>query len=253
MSKISAVINTYNASELLEQTLISLKGFDEIVVCDMESSDNTIEIAEQFGCKIVIFPKGDYNICEPARNTAIQSASNDWVLIVDADETVTPQLVKYLYERISEEDCPEAIMIPRRNKMLDGFDESDYPDYQCRFVKKDKVEWPAIIHAKPIIDGKIERIPAKRKELALIHAPEKMSSYFLKVCRYTDNEVEKRASKHVTLAKLMFEPFFRFFKIYVMKGGFLQGKVGYIRAQRFCFYRFIVLCKIYEREIQLKK
>ena len=216
----------------------------------MESSDNTIEIAKLFGCKIVIFPKGDYNICEPARNTAIQSASNDWVLIVDADETVTPQLVKYLYDRISEENCPEAIMIPRRNKLLDAFDESTYPDYQCRFVRKDKVDWPAFIHAKPIINGRTEKIPAKRKELALIHAQESTSSYFLKICRYTDNDAIKRSGKHVTLAKLVFEPLFYFIKMYFLKGGIFHGIVGYVGAQRLCFYRFLLLCKIYERELK---
>ena len=94
---ISAVINTYNAGEHLEKVLEALKSFDEIVVCDMESTDNTLDIARRFGCKIVTFPRNNSNICEPARDFAIHSASNPWVLVVDADEIVPPSLKEYLY------------------------------------------------------------------------------------------------------------------------------------------------------------
>lgn len=73
---ISIVINTYNAEQYLARVLETVKDFDEIVVCDMESTDKTLKIAEQYGCKIVVFPKRNYNICEPARNFAIQSASS---------------------------------------------------------------------------------------------------------------------------------------------------------------------------------
>lgn len=60
---ISIVINTYNAEQYLARVLETVKDFDEIVVCDMESTDNTLKIAEQYGCKIVVFPKRNYNIC----------------------------------------------------------------------------------------------------------------------------------------------------------------------------------------------
>ena len=95
---ISVVINTYNASQHLAKVLESVKDFDEVVVCDMESTDDTVAIAEQYGCKVVTFPKGNHTCCEPARTFAIQSASNPWVLVVDADEIVTPELRKALYE-----------------------------------------------------------------------------------------------------------------------------------------------------------
>ena len=90
--KISVVINTYNAEQHLSKVLEAVKDFDEIVVCDMESTDNTVKIAKDFGCRIVIFPKANHTCCEPARQFAIQSASYQWVLVVDADEIVTPEL-----------------------------------------------------------------------------------------------------------------------------------------------------------------
>ena len=102
-TKISVVINTYNAALYLNEVLDSVKDFDEIVVCDMESTDDTVRIAKEKGCKVVNFAKGDISICEPARNFAIQSAKYDWVLVVDADEIVTPALRSYLYERLEKE------------------------------------------------------------------------------------------------------------------------------------------------------
>ena len=95
--RISVVINTYNASQHLAEVLETVKDFDEVVICDMESTDNTLDIARKYGCKIVIFPRGNYQICEPARQTAIDAASSKWVLVVDADELVTPELKQYLY------------------------------------------------------------------------------------------------------------------------------------------------------------
>lgn len=247
--KISAVINTYNAESSLEKTLRSLQTLDEIVVCDMESTDKTIEIAKRYNCKIVVFPRGEYNICEPARNTAIQAASNEWVLIVDADETVSPQLIAYLYARIAQAECPEALYIPRKNYLLNHTDHYTYPDYQCRFVRKSCTDWPPTIHSKPRINGRTEFIPAQRKELALNHAPESMSSYFSKICRYTDNEMERRQGEHITFWKLIFKPAFRFFKNYFLKGGIWRGKVGYIQSKYQSIYKFVLMCKLYENEL----
>ena len=64
---ISVVINTYNAEEHLREVLDAVKGFDEIVVCDMESTDSTTDIARRYGCKIVTFPKAGHKSAEPAR------------------------------------------------------------------------------------------------------------------------------------------------------------------------------------------
>ena len=100
-NKISVVINTYNAEKFLKRVLDSVKDFDEIVVCDMESTDKTVAIAKEYGCKVVVFPKGDCVSAEPARTFAIQSATMKWVLVLDADELVTPELKEYLYEHIS--------------------------------------------------------------------------------------------------------------------------------------------------------
>ena len=91
-NKISVVINTYNAGEHLGECLEAVKDFDEVVVCDMESTDSTVEIAQRYGARVVTFPKAGHKSAEPARTFAIQSATSPWVLVVDSDEIITPQL-----------------------------------------------------------------------------------------------------------------------------------------------------------------
>ncbi len=114
--RISAVLNTYNAAEHLDEVLDALHGFDEIILVDMHSTDETRAIATRHGARIIDFER--CGICEPARNAAIQAASNPWVLIVDADEIVPPALRDYLYKLISSPNPPAALRLPLRNYFM---------------------------------------------------------------------------------------------------------------------------------------
>ena len=133
--KISVVINTYNAEKYLERVLEAVKGFDEILICDMYSTDNTIPIAQKYNCTIIYHENTGY--VEPARNYAIQSAKYPWVLVIDADEIVPPALKDFLYKRIQEENCPSGIRIPMKNYFMGRFMHCVYPSYLLRFVKKE--------------------------------------------------------------------------------------------------------------------
>ena len=136
--QISVVINTYNASKHLKEVLEAVKEFDEVLVCDMESTDDTCRIAAGFGCRIITFPKGLHQIVEPARDFAIKQARCPWVLVVDADEIVTPELKNYLYSRIQESNCPDGLYIPRKNYFMGQFMHCHYPDYILRFFRREK-------------------------------------------------------------------------------------------------------------------
>ena len=248
MGKISIVINTYNAERDLRQVLESVKDFDEIVVCDMESTDRTLEIAKEYGCKIVTFPKGDCTICEPARQFAIQSARCEWVLVVDADEIVTKELHDYLYHHIESDNRKCGLYIPRKNYMMGCFMKSSYPDYQLRFFKRDGTVWPPYIHSVPKVDGPTEKVPKGRQELALIHLSNTAFSHLKRLNDYTENEVEKRKDMKVTYAKMLFSPAFRFFKSYILKGGIRYGKIGLIQAAHNAMYKFVIMEKVMEAQ-----
>ena len=248
--KISVVINTYNAEKHLEKVLVSAKGFDEIVVCDMESTDRTLEIARKYNCKVVIFENKGYHSAEPARTFAIQSASFDWVLVVDADEIIPDALRTYLYEQIEKSDCPAGIYIPRKNYFMGKFMHCFYPDYILRFMKKEGTVWPPYVHTLPTVQGPVAKIPSKRKELAFIHlANEPIRDYVAKMNAYTENERIKRKHKRYGTCSLLFRPFFSFFRSYFIKGGFLDGKRGLICALWNGYYKFIVLAKLEEDKL----
>lgn len=246
--KISIVINTYNAEKYLQRVLEAVKTFDEIVVCDMESTDSTREIAGKYGCKTVIFPKGKANICEAARDFAIHSASNDWVLVVDADEIVTRELRDYLYEYVSNNPGETGLFVARQNMTMGKALPSSYPDYQLRFFRQTKTTWPTTIHSHPKIDGSIGYITKKRHELALIHLDDSTTATINRINKYTDNELERRKIVKVSLFDIMMKPMVRFLKSYILKGGFMHGVPGYVQAQRQCIYKFTLLCKMYEKQ-----
>ena len=252
--QISVVINTYNAERHLKTCLEAVKDFDEIVVCDMESTDHTVEIANSYGCKVVTFPKANHKSAEPARTFAIQSATSKWVLVVDADEIVTPELKQYLYRRILETDCPEGLYIPRRNKFFGDWVHSRSIDYQLRFFIREGTVWPPYVHTFPTVNGRVEKIPTSNTNVLMEHLEdETVSQWVVKVNQYTDNEVEKRMSKNYGVGALLWRPLWRFFKKYVMDGAYRDGRRGLIRAQMAAVYQFMIVAKVIERKIRAAK
>ena len=241
---ISVVINTYNAQQHLTKVLESVKDFDEVVVCDMESTDDTVKIAEGYGCRVVTFPKYGHTCCEPARTFAIQAARNPWVLVVDADEIVTPELREALYQEIKREDAASGYYIPRQNMFMGMFVRDFHYDYQLRFLVRDGTEWPPTIHSLPKVSGRVEKMQAP-KEARLLHLmDETMHEYVAKMNVYTDNETEK---KQYGIAALFWRPLWRFFKSYVMDGSFRMGIRGLIRSGMHAMYQFILVAKIIEK------
>ena len=244
---ISAVINTRNAEEHLDRVLESLKDFDEIVVCDMESTDSTVEIARRHGARVITFPKGNHTCAEPARNTAIQAASSEWVLMIDADELVSSELREYLYDFITHSGETAGLWIPRRNYYFGKWNQVTYPDYQLRFFKRDGTDWPPLVHTFPVVNGPTEYIPKEHTELALSHYPASVVSQIDRINRYTTGELAKRGIHRVTLWQLWWEPWWRFFKAYILKGGWHRGIEGYISAKNDSIYRHFRLVKTYEK------
>ena len=213
-------------------------------MCDMESTDDTCDIAREYGCRIVTFPKADHKSAEPARPFAIQSASNHWVLVVDADEIVTPELREVLYQRIADSDCPAGYYIPRQNMFMSMCVRDFHYDYQLRFLVREGTEWPPTIHSLPKVPGRVEKLQAP-KEARLLHLmDETMHEYVAKMNVYTDNETEK---KQYGVAALFWRPLWRFFKSYVMDGSFRMGVRGLIRSGMHAVYQFILVAKIIEK------
>jgi len=248
--EISVVIHTLNSGKYLRQCLESVQGFDEIIICDMYSSDNTLSIAEEFGAKIVMHePSG--GIPEPARTFAVRQATREWVLVVDSDEVIPETLKDYFYRTIASGDCPDALFLPRKNYFMNRFMRAAFPDYQLRFFKKNAFKmWPPVVHARPQIEGNISKIPQK-ESLAIIHLEEnRISDWISKINKYTDLELERRKNKRKNVVGMLFQPFYRFFFTYFIKGSCRDGKEGFIYAIIQAYYKFFTHAKIIEWQEQ---
>lgn len=242
--RISVVINTWNAASQLPQALDSVKDFDEIVVVDMESTDDTRAIARRFGARIVTFPKGEINIVEPARDFAIHSASNLWVLVVDADEVVQPALREYLYDFIRHPSA-NALSIPFQSIFMGRY--STKAERHVRFFRQDCAVWPPVIHCHVNIEGITAKIP-NRRELRIIHFDDPvMHRRFDKLNTYTDNEVPKRLGRRYSAMSLLFRPWLFFLKTLILKGAIRDGRRGIIRAYMEAVYQVALLGKHLEQ------
>lgn len=250
-NKISVVINTYNAEKHLKECLEAVKNFDEIVVCDMESTDSTISIAREYNCKVVTFPKGDHKSAEPARTFAIQSASCKWVLVVDSDEIITPELSTFLYHQINEANCPDGLYIARQNMLYGRFNRDWSHDYQLRFFIREGTVWPPYVHTFPIVKGITQRAPDRYKMLHL--ADETTRQWINKMNEYTDNEVLKKANRHYGIFALFWRPTWRFITSYFLKGGFLNGRRGILQALQWALYQQVLISKIMEKDLRESK
>ena len=245
--KISVVIHTFNSGKYIRQCLESVRSFDEIIICDMYSSDDTLSIAEEYGAKIVMHEH--CGIVEPARTFAIHQATCDWVLVVDSDEVIPEALKDYLSQTIASGNCPDALLLPRKNYFMDRFMRASFPDYQFRFFRKEAFKgWPADIHSRPKIEGIVVKAPQK-KSLAIIHLEKnRVVDWISKMNRYTDLELSRKKNQRKNAVRLLLHPFYRFFFVYFIKGGCLDGKEGLIYAIIQASYKFFIHAKIIERQ-----
>jgi GT2 family glycosyltransferase len=156
---ISLIINTLNAGEYLTDCINSCSWVDEIIVVDMHSTDNTRQLAEVAGARVILTKPCGY--VEPARNFALSKATCDWVLLLDADERIIASRsdIEALIETASDDVA--AIQIRRVNHLGKWTiqDSGWGNDYQIRLLRNGRVIWSDQIHSRPKLLGKLSTVP----------------------------------------------------------------------------------------------
>lgn len=189
---VSAVINVKNNADELARCLKSLTFVDEIVVVDMESDDESVNVAKQFDARIFSHP--DVGYADPARNFAIEKATSEWVLVIDADEEV-PNTLAHTVAEILKQPNADVYWLPRVNLLFGTWAKYGgwWPDYQPRLFKKGAVSWQVGVHRLPNITGTEVRLPAV-VENALIHYNyENVEQFIAKLNRYTTIQAKERS------------------------------------------------------------
>ena len=177
MKKISVVLATYNEEENLPRCLESIKSLaSEIVIVDGTSKDKTVEIAKAFGAKVLVTTNPtNFHI---NKQKAIDRATGDWILQMDADEVVSPELALEIKKIISGDTVENGFWMPRKNYFLGRFllKGGQYPDYTVRLYRNGRGHLPQKdVHEQAVIEGKVGYL----KE-ALLHYPYKDFAFYRK-------------------------------------------------------------------------
>jgi glycosyltransferase involved in cell wall biosynthesis len=243
---LSVYMITYNNAPTIEKALQSVGGWaDEVVVVDSESTDGAIGIIGRYTDKL-------YQFVTTSQRDKYQRAQdycgNPWVLFIDADEWLTAEMKKEI-ERVLDDgtDC-DGFMVRRKNFYLGRVIEHGgwYPDHEIRLYRKEKGAWSGGIHAKVHVDGKVGRL-----ESFYMHTPYTDIAHQIRtVDRYSGAFAEDlhASGRSFHLFNLIGRPIYRFFRDYLVKGGFLDGVPGLIIAASTMYYVFMKHARLWELE-----
>lgn len=240
---ISAIILTKNEEENIVDCLESLNFADEIIVVDDNSQDRTLEIAIKMGARIINHRLN--NNFSLQRNFALSKAKNDWVLFVDADERITPELRSEMIEFTSNPKDYSGVYIKRKDIIWGQtfkFGETGNKKL-LRLARKTAGWWVKPVHEEWIVDGKI-----KTFNNFLIHYPHQNIEEFLtEINYYTDIRAKELYDARIKVKwySIILYPKLKFFQNYFLRLGFLDGLPGFIQAVTMSFHSFLVRGKLW--------
>lgn len=249
MPKISCVINTFEEAQNIRFCLEALTWCDEIIVVDMFSSDETLKIAKEYTDKIFLFEQKGY--VEPARKFAVEQATGDWILIVDADELISAPLKEQILFQIEKDDV-DVVYLPRKNYIMGELIKYSgwWPDYQLRLFKKGTVNFTDQIHAGIRIEENARKyfLSAEEKN-GIEHFSYFDAEHFIKKLNaYTSVEAKHLYDDRIQFNfKSFFESSLReFYNRYIKSKGYKDGCRGFFLCLMMLFYRAIISIKLWE-------
>jgi len=240
---LTAVVLTRNEAAKLPECLSSLKFCDRVVVVDDHSVDNTAAIARKFGAEVLVHPLADDFSAQ--RNWAQDHIKSPWLLYVDADEQVSPPAAQSIRKAVSAPHSPLGFYLRRRDSLwghtLTHGDVGEV--WLLRLARRGAGQWQGRVHETWAVIG-----PTNRLSGDLLHTPHNnLADFLVNINYYSTLKAREffEAGHSANLAKITLGPWWRFFKHYVLKLGFLDGPPGFIHAMTMAFYTFLVGGKLY--------
>lgn len=247
--KISVVINTLNDESSVERAINSVKWANEVIVCDMHSEDKTVELAKKLGARVYSIKRQEY--VELARNFAISKASGDWVLVLDPDEEITPNLRDRLIESLKFKQI-DFVRIPRKNIIFGYWMKAAmwWPDYNIRFFKKDKIKWSNKIHRPPEALGEGLDLAPEEKWAIVHHHYQSVDQFLERMIRYTKIQASELLDEGYKFdwTDLVKKPLAEFLSRFFAHKGFEDGLHGLVLSLLQAFSQFIVYLRVWEQE-----
>jgi glycosyltransferase involved in cell wall biosynthesis len=240
---LSAVLITRNAAEKLEACLASVSFCDEVIIVDAGSSDRTRELAQGFGARVI---EKEWLGFGRQKQFAVEQARNDWVLCIDADERVSPQLAASIASALENPVAP-VYRMPRRNRFLGRWlrHGEGYPDWSARLFDRRSARWSD----DPVHEKVLYAVTPGTLQGDLMHeSAESLLEYLEKQNRYTTLAAQALYAQggSATLVQLVGSPVVRFIKFYFFRLGFLDGLPGLAHTVIGCMNSFVKYAKLLE-------
>lgn len=242
--RLSVVINTLNEERNIRECLETVKWADEIVIVDMYSDDKTIEIAKEYTDRIFFHERVGYS--DPARNFAVNQATGDWILVVSADERVTPKLGEEIRNLLRGNPRFDAYKIYFQEYMFGKLIHYGTWQYHkhIRLHKAGYCDWPTTVHTAPVVKGTIgdlEGVIEHYSHLTIGHFINKLNTYTtIEAREWFDKGIRK------SLFNCFYYGFGKFFKEFFYYRGYKDGKHGLILAALYGIYYFSARIKLWE-------
>ena len=239
--KISATIITQDEERNIARAMESLRCCDEIVVVDSGSADRTMEIARNLGARVVESPWRGY---AGQKNFASTHASHDWILSIDADESLSEALEAEIWQIKKNGPKHDGYTMPRLAQYLGRWilHSGWYPDRKVRLFDRRKAKWVGdYVHESVEVEGTVGHLQSN-----LLHFTcDSLSGHLRTMDRYTTlaatQLIDQKA--RVGWSQLLLDPPFTFFKSYVLKRGYMDGVEGLCIAYMASMYNFVKYAK----------
>jgi len=243
--RLSVVVVTRDEEERLRACLESVAWADEIVVVDAESEDKTVTVAREFTDRVVVRPWPGY---AAQKNAALDLATGDWALSLDADEIVSAELRAEIAAVLAVDGPADGYAVSRRNIFWGRWVRHGglYPDWQVRLFRRGRGQFAArAVHESVRVDGRVERLAGHLEHRSY----RDVSDFLARADRYSTLAAEEAVAqgRRARAADLVLRPLGRFLGMYLVGRGFLDGWRGFLLAALYAYYVLIRSAKIWER------
>jgi glycosyltransferase involved in cell wall biosynthesis len=242
---VSLIVITCDEEAAIGQCLASVRPLcRELIVVDSGSTDRTVELARSMGALVITHEFTDY---VKQKQIALDHATSEWVLLLDADEQATYELRHEIESAIGSPDAADGYRIPRvLFHLRHYYTRAIYRDRPVRLFRRQRAYIGGTDpHDKVVVNGSVERLRAP-----ILHFSYRdVADHVITMNRFSTRGAAQMAPSPLTVVRMFTHPLWRFFNFYVLRGGFLDGGPGLYAAMSASFYVFLKYAKLYERRL----
>lgn len=243
-TKLSAAIIALNEEKKLPDCLKSVAFVDEIIVIDSGSTDGTRQVAEDLGARV--FDRKFDNF-SAQKNAAIEKTTGDWILLIDADERVTPELEAAIVQAVNKSDGIAAYHLTRINRIFGGLlrHGASGLDQPVRLIRRGCAQYEGLVHEQLAVNGATGFLEGELHHITY----QTLDDYYKKFNLFSTldaQEMLRRKGKKPSFVLMMLRPGFEFVFYYFLKLGFLDGWRGFLYQVLSSYYVFIKYAKARE-------